>query len=241
MDIAQRQSLLAACSLFSLLDESDLSQLAHAGHESRVGRGEILQYRGEDVHALSVIAEGAVKLYLSARSGKEFCLSMAGRGMAVEPRVMLVGAKALAHAVATEKTVLFNIPSSAVHTLISLSQRQGALLRLLLEQTFRVLEVLEDVALHSLDVRVARVLHRLHIQSATNPAARLHRLDQMGIAEMANGTRPKVNGHLQALRRLGAIDIREGAILLKRPDLLAAASEYLEAGLSVPQGTATTG
>lgn len=240
MNSVQKQATLASCRLFSALDGPSIDQLAHDGREVRIARGHSILRRGDALVSLQLIAHGAVKLYLSSAAGKEFCLTVAGRGMAIDVAGVLGGGKALSHAVAIEPTILLSLPLGALERVMSEQQRREALLGHLTEQLLHLHTVLEDLALQSLDVRVARVLQRLHLSSATNPAARLHRLDQSIISSMANGTRSKVNSHLQALRRLGAIDIQDGLIVVRQLELLAGFSEHTARAASVPKGTSLT-
>lgn len=241
MNGLQKQATLASCRLFSSLDSHSIGQLAHVGREISIARGHPVLRKGDAVVSLQLVAHGAVKLYLSSAAGKEFCLMVAGRGMALDAAGVLGGGRALTHAVAIEPTVLLSVPLVALERFMNAQQRREALLGDMTEQLLHLHGVLEDLALHSLDVRVARVLQRLHLNSVSNPAARLHRLDQSTISSMANGTRSKVNSHLQALRRLGAIDIQDGVIVVRHLELLAGASGHIGRPTSVPEGTSAPG
>lgn len=234
MNHLQKVSALASCRLFSMLDDRLLAQLANAGRETNVASGCTLLRKGEATHELHVIINGAVRLYLSSATGKEFCIAVVGRGMTIDVVGLLGSGGALMHSVATEPTTLLSLPMGVLGRIMGEQQRRESVLQYLIDQHMQLLGVLEDITLYSLDVRVARVLHRLHLLSANNPAARLHRLDQTTISSMANGTRSKVNAHLQSLRRMGAIDIHDGSIVMRRMDLLAAACYHPPMEESVP-------
>lgn len=221
MDSGQKQAVLASCGLVHMLDNAALARLASSGQEVQAGAGYTVLCKGQTSPGLYVVVRGAVKLYLSAPTGKEFCLAVVGRSMPIDGVGPLARSTAPLHAITTEATTLLLIPQQALELAMSAQQRAEAMNLHLIERQRQLMDLLEDVTLHTLDVRVARVLHRLYLHSMHNAAARLHRLDQSLLASMANGSRSKVNEHLQTLRRLGAIEIHGGAIVIRRLDLLA--------------------
>ncbi|MGL4318064.1 MAG: Crp/Fnr family transcriptional regulator [Pseudomonas sp.] len=234
MDSAQKQAVLAACPLFADLEATTVMRLATATREMRVAAGYLLLRQGQPVPGLQVMASGTAKLYLSSAAGKELCIAVVGRGNALDLVGALVCGEALLHVITTEPCVVLILPLYSLTQIMGAELCQAIVRRQFARQLRLLLSILEDVALHSLDVRVARLLHRLHLDSRQNAAARLHRLDQTTLSSMANGSRSKVNEQLQALRRLGAIDIQDGTVVMQRLDRLAQAMEPNIAPESVP-------
>lgn len=234
MDSAQKQAVLAACPLFAGLEAATLMRLATVARERHVAADYLLLRQGQPVPGLQVMASGAAKLYLSSPAGKELCIAVLGRGGALDLVGALVCGESLLHAITTEPSVVLILPLESLPPSIGPQVSQAAVRRLLTQQLQLLLSILEDVALHRLDVRVARLLHRLHLDSRQNAAARLHRLDQGTLSSMANGSRSKVNEQLQALRRLGAIDIQDGAVVMQCLDRLAQVMDLNIVSESVP-------
>lgn len=220
MNASQRERVLASCQLFSSLEAGAVAALARDSTATFVPPGRVVLRKGQVSRWLHIIAEGSVKLYLASAAGKEYCVAVAGRSMPVDISVLVDGRGSLLHAVAAEPTTLLSLNRASIESVRAAEHQTELILDSLSTQIHQLTAALEDVALHNLEARVARILHRLHADSGRNPAARVHRLDQTTIASMANGTRSKVNVALQKLRRLGAIEIDGGRVVIRSADLL---------------------
>ncbi len=225
MSNEHKRTVLAACSLFSGLQLDALNRLVAVAQERQVTAGCILLRKGEQSSGLQIIASGAAKLYLSSDAGKELCIRVAGRSSAINA-IGPPNQTALLHAISTEPSCVLTVPRAVIDAVMGREHCHIAALQQLTEELGLFSDVLENVALHGLCARVARVLHRLHVQSKQDPAARLHRVDQATLSAMANGSRSKVNEQLHILRRLGAIDIQAGAVVLRRLDVLESAMNH---------------
>lgn len=183
--------------------------------------GRILFTHGDSCSVLYIVIHGSVRLYLSAANGRELTVTLAGRGSALGVIPMCDFGAAKHHAVAHETCLVLCIPHDVIHRTVDPARLQRCLLEYSVRQIRHMWMSLEDLSLYSMEVRVARLLYRLHQQAPGNPALRTHRLDQTTIATMVNGTRPRVNAQLQKLRHLGAISIDGGRIVVRQADLLA--------------------
>ncbi len=220
MTHGQREAVILACDLFRSLPSHKVASLARASRDVLLDAGETVRRRGETGDALHVVARGGVRLFLSSAQAKELGVLIAGPGMAIGVTDMLDGHGAVLHATTQETSILLRLPYAAIRRIVAERDLHTAMLEHLSWQVRHLTETLEDVALHPLEVRVARLIHRLNRQSRSNSAARPHRLDQATIATLANGTRPRVNEQLQKLQRRGAIEIRAGLVVVSSPDIL---------------------
>lgn len=214
----ERRSELAHAALFQGLTDAVLLEIARQSSARAVAVGSILPLHDVRIPPLYLIVRGSMRLSLVSATGREFVVTIAGRGDVLgeltEPSSALI-------ATAQEATQLLRIPWSALQRAgagVELTQRFNAVLA---ERIQWLLELIEDIALHPLDARLARVLARLHAHSSTHAVMRLHRFNQNTLAQMANATRPKVNQHLQMFQRLGAIELDAGMVTIRDGAVLA--------------------
>lgn len=217
----ERSGYLRLCPLFSNLPEWDIAHLANHSSVVDFEQGQTLVYRGQRTEYLLLVMRGVVHISLSAPSGQEFILGMAGRSMLLGEWVLAKEKHQPFNLIAHEPVTALRIPRDlllGVKDELSLTRAAN---QLLTERFFCTLQSLEDIALFSLRQRLARLLARMHKSSQTYSCARTHRYSQSILALMSGGTRPRVNEHLQYFRQLGAIDIHCGSVLVREAELLA--------------------
>ena len=71
-----KSQILSAIPLFSSLTPAELQALAHRAVEKRFHAGEMLFWEGEPCAGIFLIAEGSVKIFKTAPSGREMMLSL---------------------------------------------------------------------------------------------------------------------------------------------------------------------
>ncbi len=221
MRLDERRAELAHAALFQGLTDAALLEIARQSSARAVTAGGILPLHEVRISPLYLIARGAMRLSLVSATGREFVVTIAGRGDVLGELTALGRPPSALIATAQEATQLLRIPWSALQQVgagVELAQRFNVVLA---ERIQWLLELIEDLALHPLDTRLARVLARLHAHSSTRAVMRLHRFNQNTLAQMANGTRPKVNQHLQILQRLGAIELDGGLVTIRDDAVLA--------------------
>lgn len=217
----ERRSELAHAALFQGLTDAVLLEIARQSSARAVAAGGILPLHDVRISPLYLIVRGSMRLSLVSATGREFVVTIAGRGDVLGELTELGRPSSALIATAQEATQLLRIPWSALQRAgagVELMQRFNVVLA---ERIQWLLELIEDIALHPLDARLARVLARLHAHSSTHAVMRLHRFNQNTLAQMANATRPKVNQHLQLFERLGAIELDAGLVTIRDGAVLA--------------------
>ena len=221
MRLDERRSELAHAALFQGLSDAVLLEIARRSSPRALAAGGVLPLHDVRDSPLYLIVRGSMRLSLVSAAGREFVVTIVGRGDVLgEPTVLDRPSSALI-TTAQEATELLRIPWSALQRAgagIELTERFNVVLA---ERIQWLLELIEDIAMHPLDARLARVLARLHARSSTHAVMRLHRLNQNTLAQMANATRPKVNQHLQLFARLGAIELEAGLVKIRDGAVLA--------------------
>lgn len=216
--LEERGSELACAPLFEGLDDAVVLDVARQARELAVAAGGCLpQVERASVY---LIVRGSMRLSLVSAAGREFVVTIAGRGDVLgelapeEPPTALL-------ATAQEPTLVLRIPWVALQRTEARAELTRRCNALLAKRVRWLLELIEDLALYPLDARLARVLARLHANSSSHAVMRLHRLNQTTLAQMTNATRPKINQHLKGLQRQGAIELDAGTVLVRDGTVLA--------------------
>ena len=211
---------LSRAPLFRGLTSASRLEIARKASVEHLPVGGNLPLHDWSVACLFLVVSGSVRSSLLSVSGHEFVVTVAGPGEVLgdltepdtssshETRPTLM-------AIAQEPTRLLRIPWHALRNTVGKADMVQRCNVLLAERAAWLLEVIEDLAMHSLDARLARLLVRLHARSHSHPVMRLHRFGQGTLAQMINATRPKVNQHLQRLQRLGVIDLEAGSVRIR--------------------------
>lgn len=211
MKFEDRLAVVSQCFLLEGLETSVHVKLAEHSVVRSFCAGETIFLRGDIADALLLLVSGTVRLSLSSATGREFVANLAVAGDIVGHIDIAPGGNHELDGTAQERTVILWLPYRTLQALSSREIVQQRAISLLHDYAASLVTVLEDVALHPLETRLARVLSRLN----GRPYMSLDRLNQGLIAAMANASRPKVNRHLQELLRLGAIDIQAGSLSVR--------------------------
>jgi CRP/FNR family transcriptional regulator, cyclic AMP receptor protein len=204
VNLQHRAAVLARTELFQGIDGATLRRIAEHVAERVVERGQCVFVQDEPGDRMYVLAEGAVKLYVSSRDG-DIVELVRHRPPAVFGEVALLdGGPRSASAEATERSTLLVITRAELVALLRSEDRVAdGLLRILGTIVRRTTRQVGDLAFLDLQGRVARQLLVL----ATDGAAggRTRRVTQAELASMVSGARQTVNQALRSLEARGYI------------------------------------
>ena len=218
--------LLAKAALFRGLSPALRSDIAQRMRETAFDAGQLVFSRSDPGTHLYLITEGKVRISVVTPDGKELSFRHVGPGEVLGEIAVLDGGARSADATAVAKTRAMSLSKPSLDELIShnppLAKSALAFVCARLRETTSQLEA---IALHPLEVRVARFLMqalRLKGLDLDQPEIVLTLgMSQGELALLVGASRPRVNDALAALEMAGAIK-RDGAKLRCRPDELAA-------------------
>jgi CRP/FNR family transcriptional regulator, cyclic AMP receptor protein len=202
VDLHHRAAVLARTELFQGIDEATQRRIAGHVAERVVERGQCVFIQGEPGDRMYVLAEGAVKLYVSSRDGGIIELVRHRPPAAFGEVALLDGGPRTASAQAVERSVLLVVTRPELLRLLrSDDQLAESLLRILGAMVRRTTRQVSDLAFLSLQGRVAAKL----LDLAEPGQARTRRITQVELATMVGGARQTVNQALRSLEARGFI------------------------------------
>jgi CRP-like cAMP-binding protein len=202
VDLQHRAAVLARTELFCGIDEETQRRIAEHVAERVVEPGQCVFTQDEPGDRMYVLAEGAVKLFVSSRSGGIVELVRHRPPATFGEVALLDGGPRSASAEATERSTLLVVTRPELLRLLrSDEQVAEALLRTLGAMVRRTTRQISDLAFLSLQGRVAAKLLDL-----TGPdGSRTRRITQVELATMVGGARQTVNQALRSLESRGYI------------------------------------
>ena len=217
MDLQRRAAVLARTELFGGIDEATRRRIAEHVTERVVERGQCVFIQGEPGDRMYVLAEGAVKLFLSSRDGGIVELVRHRPPAAFGEVALLDEGPRSASAEAVERSTLLVVTrAELLHLLRAEDQVAEALLRTLGTIVRRTTRQVSDLVFLDLQGRIARQL--LALATDGDGMARTRRVTQAELASMVSGARQTVNQALRSLESRGYIraDGRSFEILDRR-------------------------
>ena len=216
--------LLARASLFREVPPDKLKVLADRAVTRRYRRGQLIFQQGDPAHSLFLVAEGAVKVFLTSPEGDSVILVTLSPGEAFGELALVDGNPRSASAEALHDTVALELGRTEFLTAMAdepgvaeaVIATLGSILRRLTEQA-------ADLVFLDLHGRIAKLL----LQMATDVGSGnsdgitldLH-LTQSEIASMVGGSRQSVNQVLRSFERRGYIDVQGKTIVVKEQEML---------------------
>jgi CRP/FNR family cyclic AMP-dependent transcriptional regulator len=203
VNLQHRAAVLARTELFQGIDEATQRRIAEHVAERVFERGQCVFVQDEPGDRMFVLAEGAVKLYVSSRNG-DIVELVRHRPPAVFGEVALLdGGPRSASAEAVERsTLLVGTRPELLRLLRTDDQIAEALLRTLGTIVRRTTRQISDLAFLDLQGRVAR---QLLVLAADGGGARTREVTQGELANMVSGARQTVNQALRSLESQGFI------------------------------------
>jgi CRP/FNR family transcriptional regulator, cyclic AMP receptor protein len=202
VDLQHRAALLAQTELFGGIDEATRRRIAEHVAERVIEPGQCVFLQDEPGDRMYVVAEGAVKLFVSSRNGGIVELVRHRPPATFGEVALLDGGPRSASAEAVERSTLLVVTRSELLRLLrSDEQVAEALLRTLGAMVRRTTRQISDLAFLSLQGRVAAKLLDLTGPNGT----RTRRITQVELATMVGGARQTVNQALRSLESRGYI------------------------------------
>jgi CRP-like cAMP-binding protein len=201
--------LLARTDLFGGLAADELVACAAAFREARFDKGAMLFARGDAGTHLYVVAEGRVRLAVTSEEGRELSFRHAAEGGLFGEIAALDGSPRSADATALTDVRVFVLERGAFRSLWSAWPGISAgVIAFLCRRLRDTSSQLEAIALHPLEVRLARfLLVALGREAASAKRVPLELgFSQGELAQLLAASRPKVNLALGVLESAGAIN-----------------------------------
>jgi CRP-like cAMP-binding protein len=209
--------LLARSPLFSVLERAQQAQISREMRDMTLGAGDMLFARGDPGNDIYLVIEGRIRLSVLSPDGRELSFAHAVPGDIFGEIAALDGAPRSADATAITPVRLKALSRAALNRLLTASPAAAlAIIKLLCERLRDVSEHFEAIALHPIEVRLARLLlDTLEERQAGAPgkvASLALGITQSELALLMGSTRQRANSALMVLERAGAIR-RSGDVL----------------------------
>jgi CRP/FNR family transcriptional regulator, cyclic AMP receptor protein len=205
VNLQEKAAVLARTELFKGVDDAARRLIAERVGERVVERGRSVFVQGEPGDRMYVLAEGAVKLYVSSRDGGIVELARHQPPASFGELALLDGGPRSASAEAVERSVLLVVIRAELLRLLRSEEKVAeALLRALGTMVRRTTRQVTDLVFLDLRGRVARQLLLL-ATDGNGVGAVTRRVTQGELATMVGGARQTVNQALKSLESAGCI------------------------------------
>ena len=202
--------LLGRTSLFGSLNEADRAAIAARMRRVQFLPEQMIFSRGDPGREIYLVLEGRIRLSILSSDGRELSYAHAGPGSVFGEIAALDGGERTAGATAMTRVQALALPQRALLEAIENNPKVAlAAIHFLCMRMRETDQRLEAIALHRIEVRLARLLlSALRLQS---PSARGDRvpldlgMSQGELALLIGASRPKVNIALALLEDMGAI------------------------------------
>lgn len=222
---SQSEAALAALRnlpLFALFSDQDLERVVPILHERHIERGQVVFNQGDDLDAIYMIFAGRIKTQVVTEDGLEQVMNVLSTGDIFPHVGFLEGGHYPATAVALEDTHLGYLRQADVLALVRHNGDLAVQLLVILGDTIRTLqERIRDLALRSLQSRLAATLWRLAKQSEARPGEPVTiGLTHQDLSSLVGASREGVSRAISILRREGLVETGPRGLRLPDPDRL---------------------
>ena len=225
----KREALLAS-PFFRPMSVAELDEIVAFASERRYPKGTFIFHKNDEGSSMMAVLAGRVRIGNVSLDGKEVMLNVIGPGEIFGEIALLDGKPRSADAVALEDTTLMVVERR--HFLPFLLRNEGMVQRLLTvlcDRLRRTSLALEEIALFDLPARLAHVLAKL-AEDYGRPIPRENgggiridlKLSQRDLSTLVASSRESVNKQLRIWRASGAIDQRDGHLVVLKPQVLEA-------------------
>jgi CRP/FNR family transcriptional regulator, cyclic AMP receptor protein len=216
--------LLGKSALFGSLAEVDRTAIAGRMRRVQFEPDQMIFSRGDPGREIYLVLDGKIRLSILSSDGRELSFAHAGPGSIFGEIATLDGGERTAGATAISRVQAMALPQKAMLELIENNPKVAtAAIRFLCSRLRETDQRLEAIALHRIEVRLARlVLSALKLQSPSAEGESVPLdlgMSQGELALLIGASRPKVNIALTMLQDMGAIS-RNGSKLLCNTEVL---------------------
>jgi CRP/FNR family transcriptional regulator len=212
-------AVLRQIPLFSPLGADDLAQVARVTVERHFDRGDLVILEGDPGGAFHFVRSGLIKVFKTSPDGKEQVLRLIAPGQTFNDVPALDGGPNPASAAAMEPSDLYVTSRDALHQLILERPAVAeAAVRSLASALRHLVALVEDLSFRHVTARVAKIL--LDQEALRSADTHEHRLTQQEMAAMAGTAREMVGRALKELEGAGAIEMRQGRVVVRDPQRL---------------------
>jgi CRP-like cAMP-binding protein len=172
---------------------------------------EIIFSQGDQADSVMYLLDGAVKLSVSSRSGKEAVVAMLETGAFFGEGALVGGSVRVERATAMNATRVRIVPNRQMIRLLHQHQEfSDRFVAHMLARNIRIEEDLVDQLFNSSDKRLARALLRLAHYGKPDKTNRVPHVSQQTLADMVGTTRSRVNFFMNEFKKLGYIEYSGG-------------------------------
>ncbi|HEY5828656.1 MAG: Crp/Fnr family transcriptional regulator [Hyphomicrobiaceae bacterium] len=216
--------LLGKTALFGTLADVDRAAIAGRMRRVQFDGDQMIFSRGDPGRDIYLVLEGRIRLSILSSDGRELSFAHAGPGSIFGEIATLDGGERTAGATAISRVTAMALPQRAMMELIENNPKVAlAAIRFLCTRLRETDQRLEAIALHRIEVRLARLLlSALKLQSPSAEGEEVPLdlgMSQGELALLIGASRPKVNIALTMLGDMGAIS-RKGSKLLCNTEVL---------------------
>lgn len=209
--------LLSKSALFGSLPDPDRATIANRMRRVEFAPDQMIFSRGDPGREIYLVLEGRIRLSILSSDGRELSFAHAGPGSIFGEIATLDGGERTAGATAISRVKAMALPQRAMLELIENNPKVAmAAIRFLCARLRETDQRLEAIALHRIEVRLARLmLSALKLQSPGSTGRDVVLdlgMSQGELALLIGASRPKVNIALTMLQDMGAIT-RTGSTL----------------------------
>jgi CRP-like cAMP-binding protein len=209
MAVAELSAFLGKSVVFNGLDPEDLRRLAAIGRDMTLQPGAVLFEQGEESDGLYIVAEGIIRIYLTAGDGREATISLLEEGEMIGEIALLDGLPRSAGAAALTSARLIFIPHKPFCDLLDASPRLSRQIMLMLCERLRAANSqVEQAIFHDLRYRLLVLLRQIAvIHGRIEKDVAIVDLDvtQGMLAQMLGASREAVNKQLRTLAKEGRV------------------------------------
>lgn len=218
MDPLSIVTLLRKSQFFGRLDDKAVAALARQMRETKFGNGQVIFSRGDKGGEIYLVLEGRVRLSVLSQEGRELSFAHAEPGQVFGEIAALDNGSRTADATAVSPVRAAVLSKAALRQAIDGDPAVAhSAIDFLCARLRDADSQLEAIALHPIEVRLARyLLAQVHARpdAVAGGKARLNmEMSQTELALRVGASRPKVNLAITKLEELGAIE-RSGNALV---------------------------
>jgi CRP/FNR family cyclic AMP-dependent transcriptional regulator len=209
--------MLARSPLFGKLDETERKAIADEMRPTAYTAGQVIFSRGDPGREVFVVTEGRVRISVLTVEGRELSFWHAEPGSVFGEIAALDGGPRTADATAVTVVKAQTLSQGALKRLMERKPAVAeAAIGLLCSRLREADQQLEAIALHPIEVRLARFfLAQCRVKAPAQREGKVEidlGMSQSELALLIGASRPKVNAALVALEDTGAI-ARKGTVL----------------------------